>query len=86
MHTWKVIVAVSAGKFHTVGLRADGTVVAAGANANGQCDVKNWKGIIAISAGDIYTVGLKADGTVVAVGDNRYGQCNISTWKNIRLP
>ena len=36
---WKDIIAVSAGYHHTVGLKADGTVVATGSNSYGQCDV-----------------------------------------------
>ena len=36
---------VSAGGWHTVGLKADGTVVAVGANGDGQCDVSDWRGI-----------------------------------------
>ena len=77
------IIAVSAGKRHTVGLKSDGTVVTAGSlNAYGQCNVSGWKDIIAVSAGENHTVGLKADGTVVAVGDNKYGQCNVSDWKD----
>jgi len=39
---WRDIVAVSAGEFHTVGLKSDGTVVAAGWNGYGQCDVSGW--------------------------------------------
>ena len=69
-----------------VGLKADGTVVAAGLNDHGQCDVSDWMNIIAISAGYDYTIGLKTDGTVVAVGDNEYGQCNVSDWTDIKLP
>ena len=74
---------VSAGVYHTVGLKADGTVVAAGSNRNGQCSISNWKDIVAVSAGTYHTVGLKTDGTVVAVGSNASGQCNISGWKKI---
>ena len=37
---------VSAGSFHTVGLKADGTVVAVGDNGAGQCNVSDWTGII----------------------------------------
>lgn len=68
---------------HTVGLKADGTVVAVGNNNYGQCDVSGWTAIVAVSAGDSHTVGLKADGTVVAVGSNNYGRCNVSDWTNI---
>ena len=63
------IVAIAAGDFYTVGLKADGTVVAVGSNESGQCDVQNWSNIVAIAAGAKHTVGLKADGTVVCVGD-----------------
>ena len=35
--------AVVAGGVHTVGLRADGTVVAVGKNTDGRCNVQNWK-------------------------------------------
>ena len=78
--------AVSAGYWHTVGLKADGTVVAAGKNNLGQCDVAGWKDIVAVSAGDHHTVGLKADGTVVATkytGDqiSYGGQCDVAGWK-----
>ena len=72
---------VSAGSYHTVGLKADGTVVATGLNAYGLCNVSGWTDIVAISAGTYHTVGLKTDGTVVAVGSNESGQCNISGWK-----
>ncbi|MCI6434583.1 MAG: TIR domain-containing protein [Clostridiales bacterium] len=72
----------ASGRF-TVGLKADGTVVATGDNAYGACNVSGWKDIVAISAGSDYTVGLKADGTVVAVGWNEYGQCDVSGWKDI---
>ena len=74
------IAAVSAGYYHTVGLKADGTVVAVGDNSFGQCDVSDWQNIVAVSAGCYHTVGLKSDGTVVAVGENDCGQCNVSDW------
>lgn len=73
---WKNLVAVSAGggktnvagEFgHVVALKANHTVVAAGDNGRGQCNVTgaDWSDIVAISAGAYHTVGLKADGTVV---------------------
>ena len=34
---------ISAGTYHTVGLKSDGTVVATGSNEFGQCDVSDWK-------------------------------------------
>ncbi len=74
---------ISAGRGHTVALKADGTVVAVGANYNGRCDVAYWTDIVAVSAGTYHTVGLKADGTVVTVGANYNGQCDISEWTDI---
>ena len=74
---------IAAGSWHTVGVKADGTVVAAGDNEHGQCNVSRWTDIVAIFASDFHTVGLKADGTVVATGSNKYGQCNVSSWTDI---
>ena len=74
---------ISAGDNHTVGLKADGTVVAVGWNDDGQCDVFEWTDIVAISAGWDHTVGLKSDGTVVAVGWNDDGQCDVFEWTDI---
>ena len=83
---WDVVAVrdtVSAGWNHTVGLKSDGTVVAAGYNKYGQCDVSGWTDIVAVSAGSDHTVGLKADGTVVAVGDNEGGKRDVSGWTDI---
>ena len=81
-------VMIAVGHNHTVGLKADGTVVAVGENDKGQCDVSKWTNVVAITAGMDYTVGLKADGTVVATkykDESRYyqGQCDVSNWKDI---
>ncbi len=93
---WKDIIAIAAGggsttgqgMGHTVGLRADGSVVAVGDNAYGQCDVEGWENVVAIAAGDWHTVGLCRDGTVVSThpDPNKYpdmylGACNVDEWK-----
>ncbi len=75
--------ALIAGAYHTVALKSDGTAVATGWNAVGECEVSDWKNLVSVSAGNNHTVGLKADGTVVAVGSNLYGQCNVSSWRDI---
>ena len=70
---------IGAGAFHTIGLKTDGTVYAAGRNTNGQCDVSGWTDIIAVSASYNVSAGLKADGTVVTTGET----LNLSDWDNI---
>ena len=74
---------LAAGYNHTVGLKADGTVVAAGSYSCGQYDVSGWRDIVAVAAGIFHTVGLKADGTVAAAGWNDDGQCDVSGWRDI---
>ena len=37
--------AISCGESHTVGLKADGSIVAVGDNESGQCNVSGWKDI-----------------------------------------
>lgn len=78
--------AIAAGNRHSVGLKSDGTMVAAGDNQHGQCEVGGWHGIVAISAGCVHTLGLRSDGTVVSAGHNEYGQCEVGEWRGIQLP
>ncbi len=40
-------------------LREDGSVLAAGDNSCGQCDVEEWKDIVDIAAGDFFTAGYE---------------------------
>lgn len=68
VYSWKDIVQAAAGKNHTVGLRSDGTVVAAGANENGQCEIGGWTDVVFIAAGDYYTLGIQSDGTLLFAG------------------
>ena len=74
---------IAAGWDYTVGLKADGTVVAAGRNDYGKCNVRDWTDIVSIAADYHHTVGLKADGAVVAAGDNGHGQCKVRDWTDI---
>lgn len=82
---WTDISAVSAEMFTTVGLKSDGTAVAAGSGNgyHGEYDVLGWTDLVAVSAGQYHTVGLKSDGTVVAVGSNDSGQCSVASWTDI---
>lgn len=66
--SWAGIISVSCGLKHILGIREDGTVVAAGENSQGQCNVSTWRDIVLVRAGDGFSMGLTADGTVVCAG------------------
>ena len=74
---------IAAGYEHTVGLKADGSVLAVGSNDDNQLDVSTWTNIVAVAAGGWNTVGLKEDGTVLAVGRDNNSQLNVSGWTDI---
>ena len=74
---------LATGSGHSIGLQADGTVVAIGGPDYGHCDVSSWANIVQVAGGGDHTVGLRSDGTVVAVGTNEYGERDISTWTDI---
>lgn len=86
VYKWKDIVAIAAGNDFTLGLKSDGTVVAAGNNKYVQFDVSSWHDIVSIAAGGRHAVGLKSDGTVVVIGED-YAINNIknnqSDWRDI---
>ena len=54
---------------NTMGLKANGTVVAVGDNNYGQLNVASWTDIVQVAAGGQSYRRLKSDGTVVAVGE-----------------
>ncbi|MFN9111695.1 MAG: hypothetical protein ACK5XN_16655, partial [Bacteroidota bacterium] len=69
------IVDISAGAYHTLALRADGTVSAWGYNGYGQLNIPlGLTDVVSISAGHHHSLALKADGTVVGWGLNVDGQ------------
>lgn len=62
--TWFNIAQLS-GLSEMVGLRKDGTVVAAGLNEVGAGNVTTWYDVVDVAAGEYFTVALKKDGTIV---------------------
>ena len=75
---------IATGLMHTVGVKVDGSVIAAEGNPGSQVsDVTGWRDIVAVAASTQTTVGLKSNGTVVAVGKNENGQCNVAEWRDI---
>jgi uncharacterized repeat protein (TIGR01451 family) len=79
-------IAISAGDHHNLALRAGGTVVSWGANADGQLGdgtkdprstpvpVSGLSNVIAIAGGGYHSLALTSTGTVVAWGYNNSGQ------------
>lgn len=66
------------GKYFSLALQADGTVVAWGDNSVAQCKVPaGLKDVRMIAAGNFHSLALKVDGSVVAWGRNYAGACNV---------
>ncbi len=74
---------VDVGFYHTVGLAADGTVLACGDDSFGQCQVSGIRNAAAVAAGAYHTLILHTDGHVSAVGRNSEAQCEVSDWQDI---
>ena len=75
-------VGLAAGGYHSLGLKADGSVVAWGCGIPkynyGQCNVPAPNtGFIAAAGGGYHSLALKADGSIVAWGLNAQGQTNV---------
>ena len=69
---------IAVGFEHTVAIKENGEVVAAGSNDAGQCNVKGWTNVVSVSAGWENTVALCEDGTVVATDNDA-----VNKWTDI---
>ena len=70
--------AVAGGGWHSLGLKANGTIVAWGNNNSGQCNIPAPNAnFVAVAGGAEHSLGLKRNATIVAWGNNNSGQCNI---------
>ena len=89
------VIAISAGREHTLALRNDGIVWAWGASSDGQLgngtteyhptpvQVQLLNDVVAIAAGGSHSVALRKDGTVWGWGDNFHGQLGDGTWGTV---
>lgn len=73
------VTAISAGWFHRLYLKNDGSVVAWGDNLYGQATVPTsvLAGVIAVAAGASHSLVLNGNGSVVSWGYNDYGQVSV---------
>jgi hypothetical protein len=70
-------VAIAAGDWHNLALKADGEVVAWGDNNNGQCNVPpNLGSVVAVAAGGYHSLAIRTNGTVVGWGADFDGQAS----------
>jgi alpha-tubulin suppressor-like RCC1 family protein len=83
------VIAITAGYYHSLALKSDGTVWTWGKNSNGQLGdgtttnilvpKQVLSGVIAIAAGAFYSLALKSDGTVWGWGYNSDGELGDGT-------
>ncbi len=66
------VVAIAAGRYGSLALKSDGTLVAWGSANFGQLDVPaGLRGVIGMAMGDTHSLAVKQDGTVVAIINSR---------------
>ena len=82
---WTDVIDIDGGLRNIVGIRADGSVIFAGSNEDGQNDISDWRDIVVISTEGRQTIGVKSDGSVLLVGDISWG-IDVSGWTDIMIP
>lgn len=61
---WTDIAAIYTGSHYSVGLKTDGTIVAAGMGTS-RLDPEKWTDLVNLAAGDFHLIGQKSDGTII---------------------
>lgn len=68
-------IAIAAGSWHTLLLKADGRVIAMGNNSDGECTIPpGLSNVVAIAAGGYHSLALRSDQTLATWGSDFYGQ------------
>jgi alpha-tubulin suppressor-like RCC1 family protein len=70
----KDVIRISAGYYHSLALKADGTVMGWGTNQDGETTVPSDLQAVAVDAGGDFSLALKSDGTVVSWGGDNGGE------------
>ena len=82
--SWSGIRSIAVGRENFIlGLRANGTVAAAGKSSYDRTGVGSWTNIVQVACGLNHSLGLRSDGTVVGCGWNYYGQRITETWAGV---
>ena len=73
---------VAVSNLFSLGLKNDGTVVAACDSTNGAREVSGWTDIVSVAIGSC-SIGLKSDGTVVVSDTSNKNMAKVAEWKYI---
>ena len=65
---WTDVTDITVSMGHVLGVKSDGTVVAAGSNGSNQLDTERWNHVVSVSAGDLTSFGIRENGKVESAG------------------
>lgn len=74
---------IACSMYHVVAVRPDGTVIAAGKNDHGQCNVSGWRDVIAVDCDEYGTIGLTIKGYLYYTGESIYNEAHCTRWSGI---